>query len=480
LTTKTWYLHKDQLGSVLKITDENARLAAAYWYDPWGKRTAAINDSSSAGPGQKLGVSWVRGFTGHEHLERFGLVHMNGRVYDSKLGMFTSVDIASGILDDSQGPNGYMYARSNPLKYTDPSGHGLWEDFRDAVVGGVIAIGEGIAHGLQEAGKWLSENWKQVLVIAAAVAVTVASGGTLSPIAAAMLSGAIVGGGMAWAYGGSFGDILVGGFTGAVLGGIGYGVGSSLGAGSWGSIAAEGHLGGMQSAMAGGDYWRGFAIGALSRGVAPNISAVPSTGLRVGARATLSGAVAELEGRKFANGAWSGTFAQLYIDSHSYNWSDGLNGRTAGFIGGAQKFVRFSTGVIGKVNALPLTIAGAVAGATMVGVSQLGWGTGSIAFENNAIQFKGISFVSDPFTLGNSILYPAPSSRWTPSELAGAYVHERAHTYQYEVYGYRMIMDYGRELASRGYYDHSLGVGNRFEEGAYRYQTLGGDSWVPY
>ncbi|MEJ5263877.1 MAG: hypothetical protein WHT29_01025 [Bacteroidales bacterium] len=33
-----------------------------------------------------------RGFTGHEHLDDFALINMNGRVYDPILGMFLSPD----------------------------------------------------------------------------------------------------------------------------------------------------------------------------------------------------------------------------------------------------------------------------------------------------------------------------------------------------------------------------------------------------
>lgn len=33
-------------------------------------------------------ASTPRGFTDHEHLDEFALVHMNGRVYDPALGGF--------------------------------------------------------------------------------------------------------------------------------------------------------------------------------------------------------------------------------------------------------------------------------------------------------------------------------------------------------------------------------------------------------
>jgi RHS repeat-associated protein len=33
-------------------------------------------------------ISLTRGFTGHEHLDQVGLIHMGGRVYDPELGRF--------------------------------------------------------------------------------------------------------------------------------------------------------------------------------------------------------------------------------------------------------------------------------------------------------------------------------------------------------------------------------------------------------
>jgi RHS repeat-associated protein len=33
-----------------------------------------------------------RGFTGHEHLDNVGLIHMNGRVYDQEIARFVSTD----------------------------------------------------------------------------------------------------------------------------------------------------------------------------------------------------------------------------------------------------------------------------------------------------------------------------------------------------------------------------------------------------
>ena len=63
-----------------------------------------------------------RGFTGHEHLFSFGLINMNGRMYDPVMSSFLSVDNYVQSPENSQNFNRYSYCLNNPLKYTDPSG----------------------------------------------------------------------------------------------------------------------------------------------------------------------------------------------------------------------------------------------------------------------------------------------------------------------------------------------------------------------
>ena len=57
-----------------------------------------------------------RGYTGHEHLDGVGLIHMNGRVYDPELGRFLSADLFASrsspasivryLLRAARGPHG--------------------------------------------------------------------------------------------------------------------------------------------------------------------------------------------------------------------------------------------------------------------------------------------------------------------------------------------------------------------------------------
>jgi len=64
----------------------------------------------------------VRGFTGHQHLDVFNLINMNGRVYDPVVQQFLSPDPYVQMPDNPLNYNRYSYALNNPLHWTDPTG----------------------------------------------------------------------------------------------------------------------------------------------------------------------------------------------------------------------------------------------------------------------------------------------------------------------------------------------------------------------
>ncbi|MEQ6340893.1 MAG: hypothetical protein M3A44_04375 [Gammaproteobacteria bacterium] len=78
-TSSTRYLHKDHLGSVDAITNETGALVERLSYDAWGKRRQG-NWLDATAP--ITGATTHHGYTGHEHLDGLGLIHMNARVYD--------------------------------------------------------------------------------------------------------------------------------------------------------------------------------------------------------------------------------------------------------------------------------------------------------------------------------------------------------------------------------------------------------------
>jgi RHS repeat-associated protein len=120
-TTETlYYAETDHLGSLVALRNTNGTVAESYSYDPWGRRRNPSNWSYSNVPEP---VITNRGFTGHEHLDKFNLIDMNGRVYDPVTAGFLSPDIVVQAIDDSRAYNSYSYCYNNPLKAVDPSGY---------------------------------------------------------------------------------------------------------------------------------------------------------------------------------------------------------------------------------------------------------------------------------------------------------------------------------------------------------------------
>src|SRR5690606_22798784 len=101
-------------------------------YDAWGKQSTLYTNTTSGITNQ---APTTRGFTDHEELSDFGLVHMNGRVYDPVIGRFLSADSFVDGVTDSQGFNRYSYVGNNPLGFTDPSGNlKVWKEVLGPIV----------------------------------------------------------------------------------------------------------------------------------------------------------------------------------------------------------------------------------------------------------------------------------------------------------------------------------------------------------
>ncbi|PKP47472.1 MAG: hypothetical protein CVT92_16905 [Bacteroidetes bacterium HGW-Bacteroidetes-1] len=114
------YTHKDHLGSWNTITNESGNLLQELSFDAWGnRRNPTTWRTYTTTPPTPL---FDRGFTGHEHLYGFGLINMNGRIYDPVVSRMLSPDNFIQAPDFSQSFNRYSYAWNNPLVYTDPDG----------------------------------------------------------------------------------------------------------------------------------------------------------------------------------------------------------------------------------------------------------------------------------------------------------------------------------------------------------------------
>lgn len=363
--SKTHYWHRDQIGSLQSITDEDGQLVQVLNFDAWGKRRSP-DGTPIAGDTRHL---FDRGYTGHEHIDLFLLINMNGRIYDPVIGRFISPDPFIQDETDLQNLNRYSYVLNNPLSHTDPSGYffkkiggafkktarvfkrgvkriarGIGQVFRGKFLKGLGSIGKGFleagvamtgtvaAHTIgQEA---LGEElWNTLVVTAASIAVGTVSFGTGSALSAAILSGAasgFAGGALGTVLaGGSVSDALTAGVKGAVIGGFTaaatFGVGNLANtagdiSGSFSDKAAyygikmvgHGTVQGGMSELKGGKFIHGFYSSAMTIAGQSGIDRIGLKAGRVVAAAVLGGTAAELGGGKFANGAISGFMVRLY------------------------------------------------------------------------------------------------------------------------------------------------------------------------
>jgi len=117
-TIRPYFIHTDHLGSVDVITDKNRNIVDDMEFDVWGNRRSwnfwIWNDTV-----QHL---IDRGFTGHQHLDKFALINMGGRMYDPVVAQFLSPDPYVQMPENPQNYNRYAYALFNPMHWTDPTG----------------------------------------------------------------------------------------------------------------------------------------------------------------------------------------------------------------------------------------------------------------------------------------------------------------------------------------------------------------------
>ena len=168
VTKNLYFLHRDDLGSIVMITNDQGGIVEKRLFDAWGN-VVKLTD----GLGNNLAAFGIldRGYTGHEHLLGVGLIHMNGRLYDPKLHRFLSPDNFVQDPYTTQSFNRFGYAMNNPLMYTDPSGEFLWAFVAIGAMIGALTGGISYAASAIRTGDW---SW--------------------SGLGMSMLTGAVIGG----------------------------------------------------------------------------------------------------------------------------------------------------------------------------------------------------------------------------------------------------------------------------------------------
>jgi RHS repeat-associated protein len=305
-TTKTnKYLFTDHLGSVVRVTNAAGSVLEGFDFGAFGERRGYVDPRSS----WYTPVATTRGYTGHEVVDGMDVVHMNGRIYDSRLGRFMQADPVIQAPFNPQNWNAYSYVFNNPLSNTDPSGN--------------IAIG-------------------QVVRIVMVVAITWATAGTAAPYFAAGASAGSIATGMAITATGGFvagvvgSGSLEGGVKGAFSAMVFAGIGSyfqgvaaandtakmtnlskaGLTTGQHiGKIAAHGIAGGVMSKVQGGKFGHGFASAGFTEAMSGPIGSLSNPVAQGAAVAIVGGSASAITGGKFANGAVTAAFSYAFASA---------------------------------------------------------------------------------------------------------------------------------------------------------------------
>jgi RHS repeat-associated protein len=258
-----YYVYKDYLGSILTVTSATGSIVDERNYDAWGKNCNPTDWTYTNIPVASL--TWLtRGYTGHEHLTQFGLINMNGRLYDPILGRMLSPD--NYTQGGSQGYNRYTYALNNPLKYTDPDGQ------NPLLIGAGVSIlmngfmnmqaGQPFFKGAIEAGAMglIGAGWSMAIG-AAAQSLAMAGVSAIKVGLFQAVAHGVTGGLMSHVQGGKFWSGAASGAVSSVIGSLTAGYGKAV------QILAGGLSGGIASSIAGGNFWDGVKQGLITTGL---------------------------------------------------------------------------------------------------------------------------------------------------------------------------------------------------------------------
>lgn len=263
-TTRISYFLTDHLGSITSVVNSLGVEQERMSFDAWGNRRLTNLDLISS-PNEYKNPFTNRGFTGHEHVDSVGLIHMNGRVYDPVIGRFLSADPIIQAPGNLQSLNRYSYVMNNPLSITDPSGY-----------------------------SWIKKKWKQIRRVAIAAVAYYVCGGPCASTA------------YTYRYAKDKGlkhhdaldlSLKAGAMTAATQGIY---------------LAAGGYLNAIQDAI-------------IAKYGATAGSAIAIGTIKVATHSVIAGALADINGGKFSDGAFVGAFGKAYtvIGMNFFDFAEG-------------------------------------------------------------------------------------------------------------------------------------------------------------
>ncbi|MDD3145055.1 MAG: RHS repeat-associated core domain-containing protein, partial [Candidatus Gracilibacteria bacterium] len=116
--TNTYYYHKNNLNSIVAITDEFGNILEAYEYDVFGKPYSIDQETGKITNLKQSSIGNTRLFTGREYERGLKLYYNRARYYNPELGRFISRD----PIDISDDVNLYSYVGNNGVNFVDPLG----------------------------------------------------------------------------------------------------------------------------------------------------------------------------------------------------------------------------------------------------------------------------------------------------------------------------------------------------------------------
>jgi len=116
--TGTLFLHRDLLGSVTAVTDQNGSVVWKGVYSPYGK-----TETSPPSPMVFEGFAYGRTFPNQS-----AIIKLGARAYDTELGMFLQPDPLLPTSGAAGQVNRFAYANNNPLRFVDPEGLDAFDD----------------------------------------------------------------------------------------------------------------------------------------------------------------------------------------------------------------------------------------------------------------------------------------------------------------------------------------------------------------
>lgn len=216
-----YFYVRDITGNVLGLIDQTGDFIVKYRYDAWGKLLEKKICKSCIASRHNPFV-----YKGYFLDEETGFYYLKSRYYDPNIRRFISIDSPQYIdEEDLSGLNLYAYCGNNPLMNVDPSGNS-WTSFWKSTFGKVLGT---------------------VLVVAAVVVLSVATAGVGAAVTTALGSGF-----MAAVAGGAVGGAISGTIFGAGISMVSQGISNGYANIDYAKVGVDALIGGVSGAVLGG------------------------------------------------------------------------------------------------------------------------------------------------------------------------------------------------------------------------------------